>query len=59
MMAPRPERPALSGARARARRLEGALRTGSLAHLLGGSLDLLQALSRYALARVRGRRRVR
>jgi hypothetical protein len=39
--------------------LEAALRTGRVAHLLGGSLDLLEAVSRYALARARGRRRVR
>jgi hypothetical protein len=43
------------GARARVRRLEAGLRTGRAAHLLGGSLDLLQALARYAFARARGR----
>jgi hypothetical protein len=35
------------------RRLEARLRTGGSAHLLGGTLDFLQALIRYAVARRR------
>jgi hypothetical protein len=38
-----------------ARRIEARLRTGGAAHLLGGTLDLVQALVRYRLAR-RGRK---
>jgi hypothetical protein len=37
------------------RRCEAWLWTGSAGHLVGGSLDFLQALARYALARARGR----
>jgi hypothetical protein len=35
------------------RRTEGRLWTGPPAHLLGGALDLLEALTRYLLARRR------
>jgi hypothetical protein len=38
------------------RRAEARLWTGSSAHLLGGALDLLEAIARHAIARhVRGR----
>jgi hypothetical protein len=37
------------------RRAEAWLWTGPAGHLLGGSLDLLGAFSRYLLARARGR----
>lgn len=37
------------------RRLEGRLRTGPAAHLLGGALDFAGALAHYLLARARGR----
>jgi hypothetical protein len=37
------------------KRLETWLWTGPVGHLAGGSLDFAQALSRYLLARVRGR----
>jgi hypothetical protein len=40
---------------ARLRRLRARLWTGPVGHLLGGALDLLGALTRYALARARGR----
>jgi hypothetical protein len=30
--------------------------TGPAGHLLGGALDVIEALARYALARARGRR---
>jgi hypothetical protein len=53
---PRTSRRPVGRAGRRARRLEAALRTGPAAHLLGGALDVVQAISRYALARVRGRR---
>jgi hypothetical protein len=43
------------GVRQSLRRAETRLLTGPAGHLLGGALDLLQALSRYALARLRGR----
>jgi hypothetical protein len=36
-------------------RAETWLWTGPVGHLLGGALDFLQALTRYALARARGR----
>jgi hypothetical protein len=39
----------------RRRRAETWLWTGALGHLVGGALDFAQALSRYALARARGR----
>jgi hypothetical protein len=37
------------------RRLETWLWTGPLGHLVGGGLDLVRALTRYLLARARGR----
>jgi hypothetical protein len=37
------------------RRAETWLWTGPVGHLLGGSLDFLEALARYVIARVRGR----
>ncbi|HEY4896223.1 MAG TPA: hypothetical protein VII01_09045 [Solirubrobacteraceae bacterium] len=37
------------------RRVETWLWTGPIGHLLGGTLDFLAALARYALARARGR----
>ncbi|HEX5852867.1 MAG TPA: hypothetical protein VFY36_07235 [Solirubrobacteraceae bacterium] len=37
------------------RRVETWLWTGPVGHLLGGALDFLQALARYAYARARGR----
>jgi hypothetical protein len=37
------------------RRFAAWLWTGPLGHLLGGGLDLLEALGRYWLARLRGR----
>ncbi|HEX4186289.1 MAG TPA: hypothetical protein VHY83_00190 [Solirubrobacteraceae bacterium] len=37
--------------RSAARHIEARLWTGRSAHLVGGTLDLLQALARYALAR--------
>jgi hypothetical protein len=39
----------------RCRRTEARLWTGPAAHLLGGGLDFLQALARYALTRLRAR----
>jgi hypothetical protein len=39
------------------RRGEARLWTGPAAHFLGGALDFLQALGRYALVRLRLRRR--
>jgi hypothetical protein len=42
--------------RYRARKLEARLWTGPVGHLLGGALDVLEALSRYALARAREKR---
>jgi hypothetical protein len=39
----------------RRRRYEAWLWTGPAGHLVGGSLDFLQALARYALARARGK----
>jgi len=41
----------------RFRRLEGRLWSGRLAHLVGGGLDLAQALARHALGRPGGRAR--
>jgi hypothetical protein len=38
-----------------ARRAETLLWTGPVGHLLGGGLDFLTALARYAFARARGR----
>jgi hypothetical protein len=43
-------------ARERCRRLQARLWTGPAGHLLGGALDVLEALARYALARARGKR---
>jgi len=43
-----PERSAL-------RRAETWLITGPVGHLLGGTLDFVNALARYLLARIRGR----
>jgi len=43
-------------ARAGLRRLHARLWTGPAGHLLGGTLDVLEALARYALARARGKR---
>ncbi|MGA2455198.1 MAG: hypothetical protein ABSG93_16935 [Solirubrobacteraceae bacterium] len=37
------------------RRIAAWLWTGPLGHLVGGSLDFATALTRYALARARGR----
>jgi len=37
------------------RRAQARLWTGPAGHLAGGALDLLEALARYALARLRGR----
>jgi hypothetical protein len=39
------------------RRAEARLRTGAVAHLLGGGLDLLEALTRHLLERMRPSRR--
>jgi hypothetical protein len=39
----------------RFRRAEARLWTGPAGHLVGGSLDFLEALARYAFARARGR----
>jgi hypothetical protein len=39
-----------------AKRLETWLWTGPVGHFAGGSLDFVQALARYLLARARGRR---
>jgi hypothetical protein len=39
----------------RCRRVEARLWTGPAGHLVGGTLDFLEALARYALARARGR----
>jgi hypothetical protein len=39
----------------RLRRAETWLWTGPAGHLLGGALDVIGALARYALARARGR----
>jgi hypothetical protein len=47
-VAPRAHRAAL-------RRAEARLWTGRAAHLTGGTLDFMQALVRYLLARRRGR----
>jgi hypothetical protein len=41
--------------RAALRRTEARLWSGRAAHLLGGTLDFVQALARYLLARRRGR----
>jgi len=38
------------------RRAEARLRTGAAAHLLGGGLDLLEALARHLLGRLSHRR---
>jgi hypothetical protein len=38
------------------RRLEAWLWSGPVGHLVGGALDFLEALARYLLARLRGRR---
>jgi hypothetical protein len=42
---------------AKVRRAEARLRTGAAAHLLGGGLDLLEAVARHLLARIERRRR--
>jgi hypothetical protein len=39
----------------RCRSIEARLWTGPAGHLVGGTLDFLEALARYALARARGR----
>jgi len=39
----------------RRRRAEARLWTGPAGHLVGGTLDFLEALARYALAQARGR----
>jgi hypothetical protein len=44
------------GSRERYRQLEARLWTGPAGHLLGGALDLFEAIARYALARARGTR---
>jgi hypothetical protein len=44
------------GRREGLRQLEARLWTGPAGHFLGGALDLLEALARYALARARGKR---
>jgi hypothetical protein len=41
--------------RAALRRAEARLWSGGAAHLVGGTLDFVQALARYLLARRRGR----
>jgi hypothetical protein len=42
--------------RGRFRQLEARIWTGRAGHLLGGALDVLEALARYALARARAKR---